>query len=568
MMEFFSQFMGLFLLPENVSLTGIELLVHPSTSLLYATSIVIYAFLQWRGSQPVRILINDLVALEQQLSQHPLKELLKEDGFIEKSLVKPAWRAFKSSAHIKNRRNEQHEVWLFTPPAAFFNSTLLDHAPVNLKRLRAIPDKLIGIGLLLTFLTLVMALAFVSKKSSDDVNALTVLLMLTAGTKFLISIAGLGSAIVFRSKLGKLETSLRDHLANVCYRLEQNTSIYTPEHLLVQLIETSNRQGIEFEKSAARIASHIGKAVDTMTTTITSSISNDILEKMEARLSGVLNHAEHRFQEVLQQLVDDSMSAGQSFKKEVEASAQHFASGVKPSGQLFTEQINSGARSLDQARQQFVDTLISKDSAFSKAINDAGESFKLQLNEGAVGFNQRVEQGTQVFNQQLNSAGDDFRQTVQLSGQTFQQQSTPLLGELAAIKTDIGNLTQNIGVVIGGVGERMHSMLGRFDTIHNELHQVNLNLRHLGKLGKALDASKDSLTTSAFSINTLTKRLDKVLELLQDLTQKVSDRESNSPQDLDLLEESMARLTMTVAELESIMALRLKSETELLENVS
>lgn len=567
-MDFFSQFMGLFLLPENVSLTGIELLVHPATSLLYALSIVIYAFLQWRCSRPVKILINDLVALEKQLSRYTIKELLKDDGFIEKSLVKPAWQAFKSNAHIKTSRDEQPEVWLFTPPAAFFNSTLLDHSPVNLKRLRAIPDKLIGIGLLLTFLTLVMALAFVSKKSSGDVNALTVLLMLTAGTKFLISIAGLGSAIVFRSKLGNLETLLRDHLAIVCHRLEQNTAICTPEHLLVQLIETSHRQGIEFEKSAVHIASHIAKAVDTMTTTVTSSISNDIMDKMETRLSGVLNNAEQRFQEVLQQLADDSVGAGQSFKKEIEASAQHFASGVQPSGQFFAEQINNSAHSIDQVRQQFVDTLISKDNAFSKAMNDAGESFKRHLKEGVSGFNQRLEQGGQTLSQQLNRTGDDFQQTIHLSGQAFQQQSTPLLDELSAIKTDIGNLTHNMGVTVGGISERMQSTVNKFDTIHNELHQVSLNLRHLGKLEKVLDVSKDSLAASSSSINTLVQRMDTVIDSLRELTQKVDERESNTPQDLDLLEESMARLTMTVAELESIMALRLKSETKLLENAS
>ena len=295
MTEFLSQFMDLFSLPGNISLTGLEWLVHPVTSLLYASAVITYAFFEWRRSKPVKILINDVITLERQLASKPINELLQEDNFAEQSLIRPAWRAFKDSAHIKSQYSHQAKnIWLFTPPAAFFNSTMLDAAPVDLKRLRATPDKLIGIGLLLTFLTLVMALAFVSKKASGDVNTLTVLLMLTAGTKFLISIAGLGSAIIFRSQLAKLETLLRDRLANVCNHLQQQTTLYTQEHLLVQLIETSKQQAQHFEKSSAQVAHHISDAVATMATTVTNSISDEIMKKLETRLEQVLNHTEQR----------------------------------------------------------------------------------------------------------------------------------------------------------------------------------------------------------------------------------------------------------------------------------
>jgi hypothetical protein len=196
----------------------------------------------------------------------------------------------------------------------------------------------------------VIALSFASKKTGGDVNLLTVLLLLTAGTKFLISIAGLGSAIVFRSRLGLLETRLRDRLATVCQRLQQSTTLYTPEHLLVRLIETTGRQAESFEQNTLRMASHINSAIDTMTTSVTGHISDAIMNKLESRLTQVLNQAEQQFLRSVQQLADESAAAGRGFKKEIETSARQFGDGVAPAGQSFAEQIIASAGRIDESR--------------------------------------------------------------------------------------------------------------------------------------------------------------------------------------------------------------------------
>ena len=252
----------------------------------------------------------------------------------------------------------------------------------------------------------------------------------------------------------------------------------------------------------------------------------------------------------------------------------HFANGVGPVGQKFAEQINLSATSIDNARQQFEDTIISDESAFTRAFVDAGETFKTRVADGVVGFNQTLAKGGIAFSDRLNIAGNDFHKTIHLTGLDFQRLSTPLITELTAVKTEITRLTKHIGLIANGVNERMQSTVNKFDKIHNELHQVSLNLRHLDRIENSLSTTKDSFKTSSSAIGVLIQKIDSVVAVLQNVAgappnsnQEVPNQEIPN-QEINALQESIEKLALIIAELEIVIALHLKSETALLEEAS
>jgi hypothetical protein len=361
-----------------------------------------------------------------------------------------------------------------------------------------------------------------------------------------------------------LETRLRDRLATVCQRLQQSTTLYTPEHLLVRLIETTGRQAESFEQNTLRMASHINSAIDTMTTSVTGHISDAIMNKLESRLTQVLNQAEQQFLRSIQQLADESAAAGRGFKKEIETSAHQFAGGVAPAGQSFAEQIIASAGRIDESRRQFEDTIINEDGAFTRAFVDAGETFKRRVADSAAQFNKALEQGGREWTHKLAGAGGDFRDVVDLAGRDFKQQSLPLLDDLTTLKTDIAQLCKTIAGMSSSFNERMQQAVDRFETIHGELHQVNLNLRHLNKVEKALNNAKDSLTTSSFSLNALIQKMESVVTRIDQLASFKTD----SSQDVRQFQEALERLTTTLGKLESLAKLRLNRETRQLEKAS
>jgi hypothetical protein len=110
----------------------------------------------------------------------------------------------------------------------------------------------------------------------------------------------------------------------------------------------------------------------------------------------------------------------------------------------------------------------------------------------------------------------------------------------------------------------MQQTVDRFETIHGELHQVNLNLRHLNKVEKALNNAKDSLTTSSFSLNALIQKMESVVTRIDQLASFKTD----SSQDVRQFQEALERLTTTLGKLESLAKLRLNRETRQLEKAS
>jgi hypothetical protein len=110
----------------------------------------------------------------------------------------------------------------------------------------------------------------------------------------------------------------------------------------------------------------------------------------------------------------------------------------------------------------------------------------------------------------------------------------------------------------------MQQTLDSFETIHGELHQISLNLRHLNNVEKALLASKDSLTTASFSVNTQIHKMDAIVKSIDQLAAL----KLNSGQDINRFQEALERLTMTLSELESLARLRLKREIKQLEKAS
>ncbi|HET6519129.1 MAG TPA: hypothetical protein VFG47_04850 [Geminicoccaceae bacterium] len=127
-------------------------------------------------------------------------------------------------------------------PAEHLDERLLASAGVNLRFYQAVPNLLVGCGLLFTFLGLVAALYFASHGvAAAEVAAAQEALraLLAAATfKFATSIAGLGASLVFswREKAQLYQVGRRLH--RLCAELEARMVPLTPEYLAtIQLAE-------------------------------------------------------------------------------------------------------------------------------------------------------------------------------------------------------------------------------------------------------------------------------------------------------------------------------------------
>jgi hypothetical protein len=117
----------------------------------------------------------------------------------ENPVVGEVWRAFAPT--LAPAPGSDDAMGYTRRPQESFNESLLAIAGINLRFYNAVPNLLVGAGLLFTFIGLVAALYFASAgvAATDVVTAQFALreLLAAATFKFITSIAGLGSSLVF-----------------------------------------------------------------------------------------------------------------------------------------------------------------------------------------------------------------------------------------------------------------------------------------------------------------------------------------------------------------------------------
>lgn len=160
------------------------------------------------------------------------------------------WRAY--AATIEPAPGDPNILGYSRRPRESFNEAIATTAGVNLRFYQAVPNLLVGAGLLFTFLGLVGALHFAAEgvAASDVGQAQSALgaLLATATFKFMTSIAGLASSIVFswreKSQLALFEQAL----SRLCNALEARMVPITTQSLLAANLREMQQQTKELQR--------------------------------------------------------------------------------------------------------------------------------------------------------------------------------------------------------------------------------------------------------------------------------------------------------------------------------
>jgi hypothetical protein len=211
-------------------------------------------------------------SLDQQLAANPI--------------IGDAWRAFAQT--LVSVPGQEGALGATRRPADDFNEAVLGHAGVNLRFYMAVPNYLVGLGLLFTFLGLVAALYFasagVAAGSVQGAQGALRDLLAAATFKFVTSIAGLGTSIVYswREKTQLYRVARR--LGQLCTALEQRLVPVTPEYLgVIQLDELNSQTAL-----LRRLGRHLHV---TIPETIEERLAAELIESIQPLREGFANAA-------------------------------------------------------------------------------------------------------------------------------------------------------------------------------------------------------------------------------------------------------------------------------------
>jgi hypothetical protein len=182
----------------------------------------------------------------------------------ENPVIGEVWRAYAPT--IAPAPGQEDALGYTRRPQESINEGLLALAGVNLRFYHAVPNLLVGTGLLFTFLGLVAALYFASRgvaaAAVQEAQAALRELLSAATFKFVTSIAGLGSSMLFSWREKALLYRLQRKLAYLCAALEARMVPLTAESIGIAQLAELREQRQELQKLGRNLLVRVPETVE------------------------------------------------------------------------------------------------------------------------------------------------------------------------------------------------------------------------------------------------------------------------------------------------------------------
>jgi len=330
-------------------------------------------------------------------------------------LIGHAWKEFDETLVMPDHGQPIRNT---VRPQSFINIGVLRERLFGLKMMGSIPGYFVGVGLLLTFIGLVLALHkasdAVSSASASGMQEATRELLRVASFKFSTSIAGLGASIalslLFRVYLILIEGSLD----RVCHVTEQKLRYTAPQSITAEMNERLGEQVTELKQiNSADFFSRMGEQLS---------------PQIQAAFASAMAPMNSTITTAVAQLSSTSQSGVSDLIKEFTSSMQ---------GSAGTEMRELG-HALEGVRAALVDA--------QRNINGSGEDFGRRMSEAAENLNRLI-----------TDAGDHL-------GQSSEQSRLALADVVSALRETFDHADRKVQEALtqatGTASSRMEEMLG------------------------------------------------------------------------------------------------------------
>ncbi|HEY3798528.1 MAG TPA: anti-phage ZorAB system protein ZorA [Caulobacteraceae bacterium] len=396
----------------------------------------------------------------------------------------------------------------------------------------------VGIGLLLTFLGIVVALNETAKGMAGDAtveqtkDALKGLLTI-ASAKFFTSIAGVGCSILLRFAETGMHRKLDERISRISDLLEAGL-LYVPAQLLaVKQLDELERQSKQLEKFntdlAVQIGEQIGAQFQSVITPIASSLSllNDNIDGMSSRLGeGVgkavegaasgelraLGQTLAALREQLENLSGHVEGSGEEAARQIRAAGEDFArasSDIRGAFDSLTGQVEGLGRRLteesDTNSQRQRDLMDSAVTAFRSANEEAARGLRdsLEALQGAGA-----------------TAAADLRSRV---GQAMAQAAEEADAALRrAIQDTSEGFARAGGSLIVSVTRASVEMNAAADAMHRAEQGTAANADNLRDTSDSVRAVNRSLNEAAQSFSTAAAPVAEISRSFRDASERIA----------------------------------------------
>jgi len=432
------------------------------------------------------------------------------ENFKQSRLIGHAWREFDETL-VKPLAGERPVIRNTVRPQSFLNIGMARESLFGLKMIAGIPGYFVAVGLLLTFIGIVLALYKAGAASSaQDVavmqQAMTELLQI-ASFKFATSIAGLGSSlllsIVFRTYIIWIEGSF----SNFCEALELRLKYVPPQLLAIEMNEAAKEQRDQLKEiNSDKFFAQMGAQLEPQIQSAFSAAMSPINTSISAALDRISETSQTGVSDMLSQFTNSVQSgAGTELRelaetlKAMQVTLAETQSGVKGSGEDFARRmsesaenlnrlVSDAARTLDDGANQNRNGLTEIMAAMKTTFENANAQIETQLGNAAGGASSQIEEA-------MGRVLEKLEGQVNNVSNNFSSFDASLREGLAQTQEDIQDAQKRAVATVAGIAQSSAEAIreGLADAISTIRQEVDRFESALSKSGTALTSQASAI---------------------------------------------------------------------------
>ncbi|QEL21926.1 hypothetical protein FQV39_04525 [Bosea sp. F3-2] len=404
-------------------------------------------------------------------------------------------------------------------PQAFFNASVARERLPGLKMMNAVPGYFVGIGLLLTFVGLVLALYKAgTAAAAGDANVMAAemgKLLQIATFKFSTSIAGLGASIilsmVFRWFLVLIESAFDRFNAT----LERALLYHAPQSIAMEMNRTMRDQLVQLKDiTQGDFFTRMGEEIAPRLNTAISDAMGPVTEQIGSAVGSLATNSQNGVATMMESFVSSLQSGAGTEMRELAATLKQL--------QMAMTEMQSNVRG-------------------------SGDAFSDKLSKAADNLNLMIERAGQSFETSSGQSRDALASVVETLRQTMEKANADMdaaLGKAASgasakLETAMGTVMGKLDEQIVGVGESFAALARSMKAIEGALSSQRAALE--GASAEAHNAAK-AFTETAGSVRTAAVPLAKAGEQFASATEQLATSVSTALETLNGAKDEIAAL--------------------------
>lgn len=400
-------------------------------SILSGAAVVIALAILFYGLARRSQMLADLAKLESSLNSANalLNDIHSSDEFFERfdqisedlaavPVLRPHWNAFQRSLI---RSNERGVIGSPTSAGDTFNYDLLYSPELHLRRHEAMPNQLVGIGLLGTFIGLALSLWIASSGLQVDVETAKrslIALMSASAIKFVTSIAAIFVALLFthskNAKLAQLHPSIEDFAARIDWLVRPMSREQLAEESHRELVAQTRHMEARNDELARTIASELNATLQISLKEAIAPVAEEIngmAEKMGEISENTMRYMVDMFAKELGSAAKEHSERMAALLNEVSRAVEKVPANIELSSGAFSDAMAASAKVIEQ-------TFGAASSHLTKSLEQASERMAASakswsdISDKLIELTDGLSATQDAFGERLDAVHDTTAQTI------------------------------------------------------------------------------------------------------------------------------------------------------------